>query len=98
MGLSGSGAFPFAHAVPGRVSTRIYAGGVVEAVSHSRALWRGKHPVPKMYDFLLTHGRMEFDRQVPFQIGGDLAGLRDAFEFRIADEKVRVLNWNALPV
>jgi len=89
-------AFPFAHAAPGRVSVRIYAAPVLEATRNMFRLWRGTHPLPKMHDFFLTHGRMEFDREVPFQIGGDVATPRRSFEFRIADETVALLDWNRL--
>jgi diacylglycerol kinase family enzyme len=90
-------AFPFAHAAPGRVSVRVYSGRVLEATRHLVGLWRGEHPIPKMHDLLLTHGRMEFDREVPFQIGGDLAGPRTRFEFRLADRAVDMVDWSRLP-
>jgi diacylglycerol kinase family enzyme len=88
-------AFPYAHAAPGRLSARVYSAGVLEAVSKSVRLFRGGK-VSKMHDFLLSHGRMEFDRPVPLQLGGDLAGLRESFEFRIAEETVDLLQWRAL--
>ena len=87
---------PFAHRLPGRLSARIYAGHALEAARNMFRLWRGEHPMPKMHDFLLTHGRMEFDREVPFQIGGDLAEPRKVFEFRIARQDVDVVDWSRL--
>lgn len=87
-------AFPFAHAVPGRVNARVYGGPVLEATRRMFRLWRGEHPVPRMHDFFLTAGRMEFDRDVPFQIGGDVAGARRAFEFRVAREAVELVDWS----
>ena len=89
-------AFPFAHAMPGRVSVRCYGASVVEATRNMFRLWRGEHPMPKMHDFLLTAGRMEFDRAVPFQIGGDVAGSRRAFEFRVATNNVDLVDWGRL--
>ena len=89
-------AFPFAHAMPGRVSVRCYGAGVIEATRNMFRLWRGEHPMPKMHDFLLTAGRMEFDREVPFQIGGDVAGMRRAFEFRLATDAVDLVDWGRL--
>ncbi len=88
--------FPFAHAAPGRVSVRIYGAPVLEATRNMFRLWRGDHPLPKMHDFLLTAGRMEFDREVPFQIGGDLAAPRRSFDFRIAREAVDLVDWTRL--
>jgi diacylglycerol kinase family enzyme len=89
-------AFPFAHAAPDRVSVRVYGAPVLEATRNMFKLWRGEHPLPKMHDFLLTHGRMEFDRPVPFQIGGDLAEPRTSFEFRIAGDQVDLVDWHKL--
>ena len=58
-------------------------------------LWRGAR-VPKMHDFFLTHGRMEFDREVPFQIGGDLQATRTSFEFHLASAGVDLVDWAKL--
>jgi len=89
-------AFPFARAAPGRVSVRIYAAPVLEATRNMFRLWRGEHPIPKMHDFFVTHARLEFDREVPFQIGGDVATPRRAFEARIAHEGVDLVDWRKL--
>jgi diacylglycerol kinase family enzyme len=89
-------AFPFAHAAPGRVSVRVYSAPVLEATRNMFKLWRGQHPLPKMNDYFLTHGRMDFDRDVPFQIGGDLAAPRRSFEFRIARDTVDLVDWHRL--
>jgi len=87
-------AFPFAHTVPGRVNARVYGGPVLEATRQMFRLWRGDHPVPYMHDFFLTHGRMDFDREVPFQVGGDVGPARRSFEFRLAREAVDVVDWS----
>ena len=89
-------AFPFAHAAPGRVSVRVYGAPVLEATRNALRLWRGEHPMPKMHDFFLTHGRMDFDREVPFQVGGDVATPRRSFEFRIASQGVDLVDWDRL--
>ncbi len=89
-------AFPFAHAAPGRLSARVYSGKVFEATRNMFKLWRGQHPMPNMHDFFLTHGRMDFDREVPFQMGGDLAAPRTSFEFRVAADPVELVDWTQL--
>lgn len=89
-------AFPFAHAAPGRVSVRVYGAPVLEATRNMFRLWRGEHPVPKMHDFFVTHARMDFDREVPFQIGGDVATPRRSFELRIAPDAVDLVDWSRL--
>jgi diacylglycerol kinase family enzyme len=50
-----------------------------------------------MHDFFVTAGKMEFDRPVPFEIGGDPAGVRDAYEFRVLDQAVQLVDWAQIP-
>ncbi len=89
-------AFPFAERVPDRLSVRAYGAGVLEATARMSKLWRGEHPIPKMHDFFVTHGRMDFDREVPFQVAGDLAGMRRSIEFRLDREGVNLVDWARL--
>ncbi len=89
-------AFPFAHAAPGRLSIRVYGAPVLEATRNMFRLWRGEHPMDKMHDFLVTKCRMEFDREVPFQIGGDLAGQRRVIELALSTERVQLVDWSRL--
>src|SRR5205085_82644 len=86
-------AFPFAHAAPGRLSVRVYGAKVLEATRKMFKLWRGEHPMDKMHDMLVTRCRMEFDRPVAFQIGGDLAGERRSIELALSDERVELVDW-----
>ncbi len=89
-------AFPFAHAMPGRLAVRVYGATPFEAMLRMPKLWRGAHPVPKSHSFLLTHCRMDFDREVPFEIGGDLLGDRRSVEFRLAKVGVNLVDWSSL--
>jgi hypothetical protein len=89
-------AFPFADKVKDRLSIRVYGGKVLEATRRMLPLWRGVHPIPKMYDFFVTHGRMRFDQEVPFQVAGDLAGMKREFEFKIDSSGVRLIDWSRL--
>lgn len=89
-------AFPFAGLVERRFNLRNYGGGAIEALLHSPWLWMGKHPLTKMDCWLLDGVRLEFNRKVPFQLGGDLLGDRDTVEYRIADEYVHLVHWSAL--
>ena len=86
-------AYPFAKAMARRMSVRVYSAGAVEAISRTRDLWRGAHPLPKMHTWQLTSCKMTFSRPVPFQIGGDRHGHVSEVEYRIADETVNVLDW-----
>ena len=89
----GMRAFPFAHAVPGRMAVRIYAAGTLEGTWNIPQIWRGTHPLPKDNHWLLDGCRVEFDRPVNFEIGGDVTGPRTSAEFNLARETVDVLDW-----
>ncbi|MBJ6764955.1 diacylglycerol kinase [Myxococcaceae bacterium JPH2] len=87
-------AFPFAQAVPHRLSVRVYGASVMEATRNMFRLWRGEHPLPHMHDFFVQRLRMDFDREVPFQMGGDVLGMRRSIEFDLAEENVQLVDWH----
>ncbi|WP_224247656.1 diacylglycerol/lipid kinase family protein [Hyalangium gracile] len=89
-------AFPFAQAMPHRLSVRVYGAGVLEATRNMFKLWRGEHPLPKMHDFLVERVRMDFDREVPFQMAGDVIGMRRSITFELAEESVQLVDWHRL--
>jgi hypothetical protein len=89
-------AFRFAHLVPGRMAVRVYAATTLRATLRMPWLWRGAHPLPDDFNWLLTRCRMDFDRPVPFEIGGDLAGDRTSVEMNIAEEGVPLVDWGAM--
>ncbi|WP_225412536.1 diacylglycerol/lipid kinase family protein [Stigmatella hybrida] len=89
-------AFPFAQALPHRLSVRVYSGSVLEATRNMFKLWRGAHPMPRMHDFFVQRVRMEFDRDVPFQVAGDVIGLRRSVEFELAEQSVQLIDWHQL--
>jgi hypothetical protein len=49
-----------------------------------------------MHDFLVQGVRMEFDREVPLQLAGDLEGMRRTVELRLAPESVQLVDWRQL--
>jgi hypothetical protein len=89
-------AFRFAHSVPGRIAVRVYAASTLEATMRLPWLWRGAHPLPHDHNWMLTRCRMEFDRPVPFEIGGDLAGDRSSVELSLAAERAPLVDWGAM--
>ncbi|ATB51239.1 diacylglycerol/lipid kinase family protein [Corallococcus macrosporus] len=89
-------AFPFAQAVPHRLSVRVYGASVLEATRNMFRLWRGEHPLPHMHDWFVQRLRMDFDREVPFQMGGDVIGMRRSLEFDLAEESVQLVDWRQL--
>ena len=89
-------ALHFARTVPGRMHARVYAAGPGQATLRLPQLWKGAHPLPHSHDFLLTHCRWEFDRDVPVEIGGDAIGLRRSVEYRVSPHVVRLVDWAKL--
>jgi diacylglycerol kinase family enzyme len=89
-------ALHFARTRPGAMHVRVYAAGPAEATRRLPQLWTGQHPLPESHDFLLTRCRMEFDREVPVEIGGDAVGLRRSIEFRVAPQVVPLIDWPRL--
>ncbi len=87
--------YPFAGAKRGWLSARVYDRPVLEAAGNWINLWKGNHPQPGMHDFMVRHLRMTFSRPMPFQIGGDAMGLRESVEYKVADQQVRVVDWDA---
>lgn len=89
-------ALHFARTRPGHMHVRIYAASPTEATRRLPQLWTGTHPLPHSHDFLLSHCRMEFDRDVPVEIGGDAVGLRRSVEYRVAPQVVSLIDWARL--
>lgn len=89
-------AFPFAERMPGFMSVRAFRRGALGAMAAIPLLWKGAHPLGGMHDWLATHVRMTFSREVPLQIGGDAHGLHRAVEFRAADREVRMVDWRRI--
>jgi hypothetical protein len=89
-------AFRFAHLAPGRMAVRVYAASPLGATARLPWLWRGAHPLPHDYNWMLTRCRMEFDRPVPFEIGGDVVGQRTSIELSLARDLVPVVDWRRL--
>lgn len=89
-------AFPFARAVPGRMTARVYFEPTLSAVRYTRKLWKGEHPLPNDHHFMLDACRMEFDQPVGFEIGGDVIGQRSQVDFRFAQRTVDLLDWRRL--
>lgn len=89
-------AFPHAREVPGRICARVYGASPMEATLRISQLWRGVHPLPKSHIFFLTSCRWEFDREVPFEVAGDLLGDRKVVAMRAAHTRAPLVDWGAL--
>jgi diacylglycerol kinase family enzyme len=89
-------AYPHAGLVDGRFCARIYSGSPIDATVNLPDIWRGAHPIRHMHDFLVTRCKMVFDKDVPFQVGGDRIGWRREVEYGIAERPIDLLDWSAL--
>jgi hypothetical protein len=89
-------AFEFARAARDRMAVRVYGGAPWRAIVSLPKLWRGERIEENDHRFLLTRCRFEFDRPVPYEIGGDLAGMRDAIEFSARPAAVQLVDFRAL--
>jgi len=89
-------AFPHAHLRPGRMAARVYSAGAAEGARYVRRLWRGEYGLPHDAPFLVDACRMEFDRPVNFEIGGDVIGQRTSVDFKLARQKATLLDWTKL--
>jgi Diacylglycerol kinase catalytic domain len=92
----GMRALPFGRTMPGRMHARIYAASAGRATLQLPQLWRGVHPLHGSHDFLLTHCRMEFDREVPVEVGGDVIGLRKSVDYKVCELTVPLIDWAQL--
>jgi hypothetical protein len=89
-------AFPHAHLRPGRMAARIYSASAAQGARYIRRLWRGEYGLPNDAQFLLDACRMEFDRPVNFEIGGDVIGERTHVDFKLARQTATLLDWTRL--
>ncbi len=87
-------AFPFASLMDGFMNFRIVKAGVLECISRSPWIYRGKYQGKNFLDFLATKVRVEFDRPMPMQIGGDASGYRDSVTFAMSDLSVNILDYS----
>jgi hypothetical protein len=89
-------AFPYALAMPGHVNVRLYDRPVLEGFLNTPRLWTGGIGLPGFYDFFVTRARFVFNREMPFQMGGDVVGPRAELEFGVAKEAVQIVRWDLL--
>ena len=82
-----------ARAASTRASTTRSAVGAVASIPR---LWQGSTRFAGMHDWLATHVRMTFSREVPLQIGGDACGMRRTVEYRASNRTARMVDWRRL--
>ncbi|MBM4371911.1 MAG: hypothetical protein FJ098_09670 [Deltaproteobacteria bacterium] len=83
---------PLAGRDPQRMHLRLADIGLIRALLNLRSLWHGTYRGPGIHNFLAAGIRLEFDRAMPFQVGGDAEGERRELELRMVPDAVRLLH------
>ena len=68
--------YPFADRRPGSMQLRVSSADALHTLAHLPAIWRGTYRSPKTHDFFCDAVRVELDRPMPFQVGGESEGAR----------------------
>ena len=91
----GMQAYPFARAREGFFNLRIVNATVGELLRHVPSIWTGRYEAPSFLDFLARDVRLEFDRPMPYQVGGDSQGYRETVRYKTASFQVDVIDFRA---
>jgi diacylglycerol kinase family enzyme len=84
--------FPFAGKKQGHIQLRICSSGLTPMITHLYpGLWKGTYRHPKLHDFLVKDVQIECNKEMPYQIGGDAAGLRHSLSFKATESIVKVV-------
>jgi len=83
---------PLAGTDPQRMHLRIADIGVFRAMWNLPKLWRGTFTGEGIHNFLAPAVSLEYDQEMPFQVGGDAEGFRKSVEFRMVPEAVQLLH------
>lgn len=84
---------PYAGQAQNAMHLRLGNMPVTAAIANLGPLWRGEWEHDEMRDFYVMHVRLDFDSDVPFQIGGDAEGLRRSMEFRFSEATVQLVRF-----
>lgn len=94
----GMRAFPFAEARPGmlqlRLATRL---SVPSVLWNLPRIWSGEWTNPGLLDFHAERVKVQFDRPMPLQIGGDAEGWREEVTFALAPPGVEMIDFTPTP-
>lgn len=86
--------FPFAGLRPGAMHLRVGTVRPLAVVANLARMWRGEWFPPGIQDFVAAGVEMRFDREVPFQVGGDAAGTRSQVRLSVAPERVSLVDFS----
>jgi diacylglycerol kinase family enzyme len=85
--------FPFARKVPGRFQLRLSAMSLPKMLTEFPRIWRGHTPRTGVLDFHCDKIEVKFDREMPFQVGGDGEGYRKRLVIGMATEPLELLDF-----
>lgn len=88
--------FPFADCGSGKMHLRILRVGSAQFVANVRGIWNGTYHDPETFsDFLVEGIRIECQRPVDFQIGGDSQGQRTMVEASVTPYPIQLVDFSA---
>lgn len=90
--------FPFAGRMPGFLHLRVASIGAVTAVMNLRQVWSGAFRHPLIQEFLVEEVRVEGERPLPYQLGGDAFGERSTLHLRTGENPVAMAALRPLPL
>jgi hypothetical protein len=90
--------FPFAEERPDRMSLRVSCIGPLQFAKSIRAIWKGEYENPSnLFDYLVSHVRIDIDPATALQVGGDVVGERSVVEVKLSDSPIRLVDFYAPP-
>ena len=84
---------PYAGVTPNAMHLRLASFPVTTAVGNLPALWRGAFEHDELRDYFATHVLLQFNEDMPFQIGGDAEGWRREAEFELSKASVQLVRF-----
>jgi diacylglycerol kinase family enzyme len=93
----GARIFPFAEDREDKFSLRVVDINSIDVVFGIRRIWKGTYRGDRVHDFLMDRVRIEFERPMPMQVGGDPAGTRTEVRAALAERPIEVVDYYAPP-
>ena len=93
----GARIFPYAEERDDRFNLRVVNFGSVAAVAHIRKIWQGSYRSDRLHDFLVERIQIQCEKPTPFQIGGDVVGMRERIFAQLSQRPIEVVDYYAPP-
>jgi len=89
--------YPFVGLRPGMMQLRISWAGVIESLTKLPKIWNGTYRSDSTRDFYCDSIKMTFEKEVPFQIGGDGQGERKEATFSLSKRSIDLIDLTSPP-